>query len=157
WSRLLRGHGVTPNEGGVITVVGVRGKDPRVKPVFDERFVVLLPDERVFTFAGSTHPWYAFHSFPRDVDHDGLGDVGMIKPGRYRAMRAGFHFGAPTYGVTLPNGDPFLPGWRNTDHDDTYSAEEKAASDARGDALDEILFHAAGTGSLAPIGCQVLS
>jgi hypothetical protein len=61
------------------------------------------------------------------------------------------------FDVTLPDGDPFLPGWRNTDRDDVYSPDEKSASDTRGDALSAILFHAAGPGSLAPIGCQVLA
>lgn len=164
WTERLRARGHEPNVGGVVTVVGVRGEDvagsrheTRVARVFDDTFAVLLPSHEVITLAGSTHPWFADHTFPVDADRDGRPDVGMIKPGQYWVSRRGSHYGAPAYWVRLPDGDDFLPGWRNTDHDDVYGPDELAASDARGDRLNEILFHAAGPGSLAPIGCQVFS
>ena len=81
----------------------------------------------------------------------------MLKPGKYRAHKVGTHFGAPKYAVSQTNGRAAVPGWRNTNHDDVYSPEEMAASDARGDLLTDILVHAAGNGSLPPIGCQVLA
>lgn len=140
-----------------VTVTGVRTRDVRVAQVFDDVMVVRDANGREVRFAASTHPWFQNSDQATDADRDGAGDVGLLKPGRYRATRVGTHYGAPKYSLRRLDGNALLPGWRNTDHDDRYSAEERAASDARGDLLSDILVHAAGPGSLPPIGCQVLS
>jgi hypothetical protein len=139
------------------TVVAVRSADTHVKIAFDDKMTVQIPGKPDVTFAASTHPWFQNNAAAPDVDHDGVPDVGMLKPGKYHAKKKGTTYGAPTYAVSQLNGNPAVPGWRNTNHDDVYSDAEKAASDARGDLLTDILVHAAGPGSIAPIGCQVLS
>lgn len=138
-------------------VIGIRSKGTRVREAFDDRMVVKVAGKPDVTFAASTHPWFRSHPSATDADRDGVPDVGMLRPGKYRARKVGTHFGAPKYAVSQTNGKAAVPGWRNTDHDDVYSAEEIAASEARGDLLTDILVHAAGKGSLAPIGCQVLT
>jgi hypothetical protein len=138
-------------------VVGIRSKDTHVKEAFDDVIVVKIAGKPDVTFAASTHPWFEDSPSATDADRDGVPDVGMLKPGRYRAHRAGTHFGAPKYAVAQTNGKAAVPGWRNTNHDDVYSADEIAASERRGDLLTDILVHAAGKGSLPPIGCQVLA
>lgn len=140
-----------------VSVIGIRTRSPRVAPIFDDALVVTTPDGGTVTFAASTHPWFRESLVATDADGDGTGDVGMLKPGRYRAKRVGSHYGAPKYALRRLDGDPLLPGWRNTNHDDRYDEDEMAASDRRRDVLSDILVHAAGPGSLPPIGCQVLS
>lgn len=138
-------------------VLGVRSKETRVAKAFDDVMIVKVPGKPDVTFAASTHPWFQHSAAATDADRDGVPDVGMLKPGRYRARRAGTHFGAPKFAVSQTNGKAAVPGWRNTNHDDVYGEDEIAASDRRGDLLTDILVHAAGEGSLPPIGCQVLS
>lgn len=140
-----------------VTVVAVRRREPRVAEVFDDVVTVRDARGRETTFAASTHPWFRNSANATDADGDRVGDVGMLKPGRYRATRVGSHYGAPKYALKQLDGNALLPGWRNTNHDDAYDADEVAASERRGDRLSDILVHAAGPGSLPPIGCQVLS
>jgi hypothetical protein len=157
-------HGVTPRAGRAL-VIGLRGRDvegnlhpARVSRAFDDTLVVLTPDQRVLRLAVATHPWESTGDVP-DVDGDGRGDVGMIRPGKYLAVRreASRNIGgAPTYQVLTASGSDRLPGHRNTDHDDTYSADERAASESRGDYLTAVLFHQGGPGTPAAVGCQVL-
>lgn len=138
-------------------VIGVRSRDPRVRRAFDDLVIVRVPGKPDVTFPASTHPWFQRSAAATDADHDGVPDVGMLRPGRYRAHVVGAHFGAPKYALAQASGQAAVPGWRNTDHDDVYDAEEIAASEARGDLLTDVLVHAAGDGSLPPIGCQVLA
>lgn len=138
-------------------VIGIRSKDTHVRVAFDDQIIVRIPGHDDVAFPASTHPWFQRNAAATDADHDGVPDVGMLRPGRYRATRAGTHFGAPKYAVSQTNGTAAVPGWRNTNHDDVYSSDEIATSERRGDLLTDILVHAAGNGSLPPIGCQVLS
>jgi hypothetical protein len=85
----------------------------------------------------------------------------MIKPGFYVAARraaAQNIVGETTYHIMARAGSDQIPAWRNTNHDDTYSAAERQASDARHDTATAILFHV-GEGAGAPlvVGCQVLA
>lgn len=147
-------------------VIGIRGRavDGTVHPTrvvreLDDTVIVLTPDARLVRLAASTHPWETNGtSGVPDVDHANGPDVGMIRPGIYVAVRRDESrniAGARTYAVTTTAGGGAIPGWRNTDHDDRYSAEEVAASEAREDALTDILFHQAGAGAPPAVGCQV--
>lgn len=138
-------------------VIGVRARDTHVKEAFDDVIIVKVAGKPDVTFAASTHPWFTNSAAATDADKDGVPDVGMLKPGRYTARKVGTHFGAPKYAVSQTNGKAAVPGFRNTNHDDVYSDDEIEASNTRGDLLTDILVHAAGNGSLPPIGCQVLS
>ncbi len=166
WASLAEGHGVRVRSDRPL-VVGVRGRDidgnvhpTRVTREFDDTLVVLTRDHRVVRLAVSTHPWETHdEEGAPDVDGDGTRDVGMIRPGVYSAERRASSrniVGQPTFAVTTARGDGRLPGDRNTDHDDVYSAEEHDASTARSDRLTAVLFHRAGGGAPALIGCQGL-
>ncbi len=165
YAALATRHGMPPKADRPL-VIGIRGRDVKgrlhdtqVARVLDDTLVVLTPDKRAVVLAVSTHPWETEASDVPDVDRDGRGDVGMIRPGKYVAVRREASrniAGAPTYRVTTAAGSDRLPGWRNTDHDDAYSAAERAASESRGDVLTAVLFHQAGAGAPPAIGCQVL-
>lgn len=165
WADVAVRHGVNVRSDRAL-VLGVRGRDvdgnvhpTRVTRVYDDTLVVLTRDRRVVRMPVSTHPWEPGSTSSPDVDGDGLGDVGMIRPGAYLAVRRPASrniVGAPTFQITTRNGDDHLPGDRNTDHDDRYSAEERDASTSRRDNLTAVLFHRAGEGAPALIGCQGL-
>jgi hypothetical protein len=132
--------------------------DTVVTEAYDDTFVVLSPDRQVTILAGATHPWQIDDPYPLDVDHDGHPDVGMIKPGHYYVQSLDYDVAdAPSYYVYTEAQDYFIPAWENTDHDYRYSDEEKAASDARGDTLVDVLFHSEGPGAPHSIGCQIVS
>lgn len=156
WVDTLAAKGITVS-ATTATLVGVRSPNTRVAQKFDDRIIVLTTSKTATSFAASTHPWFKRNAAAPDVDGDGIGDVGMLKPGSYHAKIAGSTYGAPKFAVSLPNGSGALPGWRNTNGDDRYEDSEIAASEARGDRLTDILVHAAGPGSIAPIGCQVMA
>ncbi len=106
-------------------------------------------------FRGSSYPGQARSGASPDVNGDGVGDVGMIREGRYRAVPNGDHSGKPSYHVLTPGGAGRLPGVRDTDHDGRHSASEWERSRARGDTLGAVLFHRAATdGSVSSIGCM---
>lgn len=159
-------HGLGPRTNRAL-VIGVRGRDlagnmhdTRVRREYDDTLVVLTADRRIVKLAASTHPWETEGGADvPDVDRDGRPDVGMIRPGQYVAVRRDASrdiAGARTYQVTVPSGSDRLPGWRNTDHDDAYSPDERSASEARGDTLTAVLFHQGGDGAPKAVGCQVL-
>lgn len=164
YAALADRHGVSIRPGRML-VIGLRGRDTdgtlhptRVAKVFDDTLVLLTADHRAIRLPVSTHPWETHGDVP-DVNGDHVGDVGMIRPGVYLATRRSADrniAGAPTFHITLPNGDERLPGDRNTDHDDSYSSAEHDASTARHDHLTAVLFHQAGAGAPALVGCQGL-
>ena len=168
YAGLARRHGVTPSPDRPL-VVGVRGQSTAgtahptlVGHAFDDR-LVLTTDRRVLPLAMSTHPFEtrgAPGSGIPDVDHNHVPDVGMIEPGVYVAKRRDPSrniVGETTYQVFTAAGSDHIPGFRNTDHDSSYSDAERAASAARRDTLTDILFHVGGEGAPAVVGCQVLS
>ncbi len=162
----LAQRGVVPRPDRAL-VVGLRGRDlsgapheTRIERAHDDTLVVLTPDRRVLRFAASTHPWEVDGGAGvPDVDGDGRPDVGMIRPGRYLAVRRAKHKdirGVATYRVLLGDEKDGLPAFRNTDRDDRYSPEEQKRSIAEGHAATAILFHASGFGEPRAVGCQVL-
>lgn len=165
YAAFARRHGMAPSRDRAL-VIGIRGRDlrgelhdTRIVAAYDDTLVVLTPDRRVVTLPVSTHPWERAGPGVPDVNGDGAPDVGMIRPGKYVAVRRDPRRdigGAPTFHVLTVAGRGKLPGWRNTDQDDTFSATERERSEARGDALTAVLFHRSGPGTPSPVGCQVL-
>lgn len=163
YEQIATGAGVTLH--GQAVVVGVRGMsrsgahhDVHTQKTFDDVVAVLKADGTVLELPAATHPWFTTSTAAPDVDGDGRGDVGMIRPGRYHAVpRPGrLLAGQPTFHIQTVEGSDKLPGWRDTNHDGVYDDAERKASETRHDALGAVLFHEGGPGAPAPIGCQVL-
>lgn len=149
------GGEVCPN--GQPTVLGLRQGVGSSARRYDDQFVVLTPDGRVQRFSGATHPGQNRSTLSPDVTGDGVGDVGMIRPGNYRVVPNGDHAGAPSFHVRTLEGSGNLPGWRDTNHDGQFSEGERAGSERRRDTLDGVLFHQGGPSSPTSIGCQTMS
>jgi hypothetical protein len=174
WAALAKDHGarVEPgaaNDQGLATVIGIRGltidgvvHETTSVRAYDDLFVVLTQDRRVLLLAGSTHPFETrmpTGSGVPDVDGDGVPDVGMIAAGTYLAVGRGaarLTAGLPAYDVRQGNTGA-LPGFRDTDHDGTFSDAERALSLNKGHTLTSVLFHHAGEGAPRVVGCQVLA
>lgn len=95
------------------------------KPAYDDAFVCLVPDPAgpPYVFAGATHPYQRDSKLSPDVDGDGRGDVGCIRPGHFEltlALEAPY----PVFVLTLPGGSGQIPAFRDTNHDGLYSAAE---------------------------------
>jgi hypothetical protein len=167
YRRLLKAHGQTVPTDGEATVIGLRGltsgaklHDTTYSQKFDDVFVVLRSDGRVFELRGSTHP--SHHNGPAaraatDADGDGVPDVGMLRPGLYEAKARGDYKGAPGYDVWTVEGSVTPPGWRDTSHDGLLSGAEKQGSEQRGDLLTGILFHHGKNSVPGSIGCQTIA
>lgn len=192
-------HPLGPNGQPLPTVVGLRGVDlqGRIHPTenrrspergqeggYDDTLIVLQPDGTIRRMAFSSHPFQNNSRLSPDVDRDGRGDVGTIRPGEYYA-RAGFsHAGDSAWSVRrqtetvgpdgLPRvapGDDHIPAWRDTDHDFKLSPAERTGSEGRlrnnstaqtdsqmGDYATSVLFHQIrpGVPTDSSIACQVM-
>lgn len=166
YKELASRHGMKPRSDRAL-VIGIRGRDLagrlhplRIQAGYRDTLVILTPDRHVIELAVSTHPWEKAAPGVPDVNGDGKADVGMIRPGKYIAVRRDPRrniAGAPTYHLLTTSGSGKLPGFRNTDQDDRFSAAEQRASAARGDSLTAVLFHQeGGEGDPRPVGCQIL-
>lgn len=140
------------------TVLGIRklkdGGDPSYALDYHDSFVVLSPDHTFKVFVGSTYPGQRGLSKPGekiDARHDMSRGMGMMRPGNYEVTRSM---------VVLPEkgGSAMdVAAWRDTNRDGKFSAEERKASEERGDLMWMVLFHP-GANDAAPrsIGCQNL-
>ncbi len=118
---------------------------------YRDSFVLLSRDLRTppCLFEGSTVAYQLNSKLSPDVNHDGVGDVATIKPGRFvLKLIAGKY---PVFALTMPNGSHLIPSFRDLRHDGTPDDGPFEA--------DQILFH---VGHPAPadsthkssIGCQ---
>lgn len=116
-----------------VEVFAAQSHETIIAPKYNDSFVLLHADGTTppLVFPGSTHAYQLNSKASPDVNHDGVGDVGTIKPGRYVAhARAGKY---PCFEVTMPDGSPKLPCYRDLTH--TGKLEE-------GDfTADSILIH----------------
>ncbi|MBI2373050.1 MAG: peptidoglycan-binding protein [Deltaproteobacteria bacterium] len=161
---IVRANGgeIRPGERHVLAIRGLdrngQTHDGRSSHAMNDSYAVLWKDANgnghVRQFAGSTHPGQTRSSLSPDVNRDGVGDVGRIREGTYRASANGDHNGAPSFHVTA-GGSGRISGVRDTNHDGVFSAEEDRASRARGDTMSEILLHRpADNGNVRSIGCM---
>jgi hypothetical protein len=117
----------------VIAIRGVERFAPKSHPlahapVYDDTFVLLAPNESPVVMAGATHAYQRNSKASPDVDHDGLGDVGSIRPGRY--LLNDLHNGEEViFHITNPDGSDRLPAWRDFDHDGKLSPLEMQRSE----------------------------
>jgi hypothetical protein len=153
FAGIVRANGGLVCPHGRPTVLGLRHID-QASTSYGDSFVVLSPDHRVQIFKGSTHPSESTSSESPDVTGDGVGDVGMLRPGSYAVVPNGPHDGKPSFHVLTRNGSGYVPGWRDTDQDGGYSMAERSASEKRGDRLSEILFHVGQSDGPSSIGCM---
>jgi len=164
YAAIVRANGGQVCADGKPTVLGLRGlsrdgtqHDTTSARAYDDTFVVLTPDGHVREFSGATHPGQNRSTMSPDVTGDGVGDVGMIRPGNYQVVPNGEHAGAASFHVRTTGGSGNLSGWRDTNQDGRFSDAERAASERRGDTLNGVLFHQGGTGAPTSIGCQTMS
>ncbi|MCK6546222.1 peptidoglycan-binding protein [Myxococcota bacterium] len=163
YAAIVRANGGTVDPNGT-TILGLRGlsrthggpRDAGSTRAYDDTFVVLRGG-RAYEFAGATHPGQLRSTLSPDVDRNGLGDVGMINPGTYRARPNGNYNGNASWHVTRTDGNGRIPGVRDTNGDGRFSDAERTASARRGDTLTEILFHPGYSDRPRSIGCLTLS
>jgi hypothetical protein len=117
-------------------------------PEYDDTGVLLYPGDAPIVFPMASHAYQARSRLSPDVNRDGQGDVGSIRPGRYVLHDLGteeciFH-------VRNPDGSDRLPCWRDFNGDRFLSAEEMRRSEALrtgaqvgadGTWADSILLH----------------
>lgn len=137
-------------------VIGIRGVAPgqpsthetTARAAYDDTFVLLSPDPvPPYAFPGATHPYQLDSKLSPDIDGDGRGDVGCIRPGRY-VLTLALEQPYPIFTVTMPGtGSGNIPCFRDTNHDGHYSTEEIT----RASFATAVLLH---TGFDAPAGAE---
>lgn len=157
YASMVRRAGGEVNPNGQPTVLGLRQGTGGAQRSYEDQFVVLTADGRVQRFTGATYPGQSRSSQSPDVTRDGVGDVGMIRPGNYTVVPNGQHAGAASFHVRTLGGNGNVPGWRDTNHDGAYSSSEQGASQSRGDTLSGVLFHQGNRNAPSSIGCQTMS
>jgi hypothetical protein len=117
------------------------------KPAYDDTFVLLSPQPvPPYVFAAATHPYQRDSKESPDIDGDGRGDVGCIRPGRF-VLQLALEKPYPVFVLTLPGGYSTVPCFRDTNHDAHYSPEEIT----RASYATAVLLH---TGFDAPAGSE---
>ena len=135
-----------PVQHGKVTVIGVRDQsraDALSGKTYEDKMVVLKKDGTTATFEANTKPAQqpATPGAAPDVDGDKVMDVGMVRPGNYKASAYKDFAGRPSYKVSTAPSNDQVPAWRDTNQDSTFSEEEKRASEARGDTLSAVRIH----------------
>ena len=129
------------------SVLGVRSGTAGKANGYGDAFVVLTTDGRAFRFTGNTKPGGALgNSLSPDVNGDGIGDLGCIQPGTYKATATTYK-GNLAFRVTNTNGSDGLAGMRDTRQNGTFTTPGQ---------LTGVLFHRGGTTDPGSVGCQTL-
>jgi hypothetical protein len=103
-------------------LLGIRGMYPfarRAHPMtharrYDDTFVLLTIADAPFVFRGATHAYQLTSRESPDLDHDLLGDVGSIMPGRYLLRRKPSEL--PIFELLTSTGDQRIPCARDLNH-----------------------------------------
>lgn len=167
-----RGFKLDPNAPTVVAMRGISSDglshQTEIAGTYGDTFVVLRRDANgdphVQVLTGSTHPGSQTDSVGGSIGvpdvanragvakKDGRADVGMIVEGEYNLVPRGQHMGAPAWDVRLGNSG-VLPGFRDTNQDNVFSATERAASEARNDTLTGVMIHQGFADGPASLGC----
>jgi len=155
-----------------------RGKDKGYK----DFFIVIKDGAISGPFPGNTRPSFGFGKFGVDANKDGTRDVGMLRPGTYKACWEGPHkkYGVTTWRVSrkdtgeqreMKNGKLIWSGarqrgkgwnlsdtWRDTGNNQSYvwTADERSSAEARGDLSTAVLFHNGTKNNPNSAGCQTM-
>jgi hypothetical protein len=129
-----------------VTVIGLRNDstaDKKSGSTYEDQMVVLKKDGTTATFTANTKPAQqpGTPGSAPDVNGDHQPDLGMARPGNYKAYGNRSFAGRPAYQVSSTPGKDEVPAWRDTDHDGKFSPEEKQASETRGDKLSAVRIH----------------
>jgi hypothetical protein len=105
-----------------------RDLEHKPSPPYRDTGVLLVPGQHPLVFAMATTAYQRDSKASPDVDRDGRGDVGSIRPGRYvlHDLRAGAEV---TFRVRRPDGSDMIPAWRDFDHDGKLTPEEMQRSE----------------------------
>lgn len=103
-------------------LLGIRGMYPfarRAHPMtharrYDDTFVLLTESAAPFVFRGATHAYQLTSRESPDLDHDLLGDVGSILPGRYWLRKKSSEI--PIFHLVTAEGDERIPCARDLNH-----------------------------------------
>jgi hypothetical protein len=137
---------------------------------YDDTGLLFVHGEKAVMFPMATHAFQARSKLSPDVNRDGLGDVGSVRPGQYLMtnLRNGEEI---IFHVTMPDGSPRLPCHRDFNGDRFLSEEEIGQSEELrsgaqvgddGTWADSILVHggldaAPGAKHRFSIGCFTMS
>lgn len=97
-------------------------------PPYRDTGVLFVKGFDPHVFAMTTTAYQRDSKASPDVDGDGRGDVGSIRPGRYvlHDRNAGDEV---TFHVRMPDGSDRIPAWRDFDHNGKLSPEELQRSE----------------------------
>lgn len=154
WAE-ARGVAIEP---GKTTVVAKRRGSIARSTTYDDTLVVFRSNETIVRFDGTTKPAQMPNpasSVVPDVDGDGRKDLGIVRPGVYRAL-GDVTFGIPghertAFKIVTEDGNGGLPAWRDLSGDGDFSAPERALSEERGYRISGIYIHY----GFAPAGTKI--
>lgn len=140
-------HGVVIEAGRTTVVAKRHGSDAR-STTYDDELVVLRSDSTIVRFVGTTKPAQLLtptSTVGIDVNGDGRKDLGIVRPGVYRA-HGGVTYGLPgneraAFKVSTEQDESGLPAWRDTSGDGVFSAAEKADAEARDLRISGVYIH----------------
>lgn len=120
----------------LLAIRGAAPNDPethelehRPSPPYRDTGVLFVPGFDPYVFAMTTTAYQRGSKASPDLDGDGRGDVGSIRPGRYvlHDLQAGEEV---TFHVKNPDGTDKLLAWRDVDGDGTVTPAERQRSEA---------------------------
>jgi len=135
-------------EAGRTTVIAKRRGSLARSSKYEDTIVVLRPDETLVRFVATTKPAQMPNpssSVVPDVDKDGRKDLGIVRPGVYRAV-GDVMFGLPgheraAFKILTEEGEGGLPAWRDLSGDGDFSPSERALSEERSYTIGGIYIH----------------
>lgn len=150
---LLRLHDRVPS-GFVLErplLIAIRGAAPgdeqthemHARPAYDDSMVLVQKTTMPMLVRGATHSYQLDSKLSPDVDGDGRGDVGSIRPGRFVLTDLGAR-PYPIFSVALPDGSTKIPCWRDLGrHDGVIDAaeRERAETATKGNQVNEAGYY----------------
>ncbi len=135
-------------EPGETTVIGKRRGSLARSTKYEDTLVVFRANGTIVRFVGTTKPAQmpnASSSVVPDVDKDGRKDLGIVRPGVYRAV-GDTTFGLPghertAFKIVTEEGQAGLPAWRDLTGDGVFSPSERTLSEQRSYTISGIYIH----------------